>query len=439
MKKHFFAVLAMVIMCHSVLAQAFDKAKLDAYFDALEQNDKFMGSVALAKDGSIIYSRSVGYADFDKKIKADENSKYRIGSITKTFTAVLVFKGVEANLINLDQSIDKYFPKIKNAKRITIAHLLSHRSGIASFTSNPDYLTWNTQPKTEKELMKIITDGGSVFEPDSRAEYSNSNYVLLTFILEKSFKKSYAELLKEHITEPLGLKNTMMGSKIEPGKNECKSYKFIDTWKEESETDISIPLGAGGIVSTAGDLTKFADALLNGKLLKQESLEKMKTIKDRYGMGLVQFPFNDKKAYGHTGGIDGFSSIFSNFPGDNISYALVSNGSNYNNNNISLAVLSAAFNVPYTIPEFKTIALSAEELDKYLGVYASEQMPLKITITKAEKSLIAQATGQPAFPLEATEKDIFKFEQAGVVMEFNTVNHTFVLKQGGGVYNFKKE
>jgi CubicO group peptidase (beta-lactamase class C family) len=288
-------------------------------------------------------------------------------------------------------------------------------------------------------MVDIITLSGSDFKPDSKLEYSNSNFVLLTYILEKIFDKSYSQLLKEYITQPLGLVNTYLGGKINTSKNECKSYSYTGTWKAETETDISIPLGAGGIVSTPGDLIKFSDALFSGKLLKNESLELMKTFNGQYGMGLFQIPFYERISYGHTGGIDGFSSVFSYFSDGDISYALTSNGTNYNNNNISIAILSAIFKKPYEIPDFSTYEVSPEELDKYKGVYASTQIPIKITITRENNTLIAQGTGQPNFPLEATGKDMFKFDQAGIIMEFDTETKTMVLKQGGVQFEFVKE
>lgn len=439
MKRIFFAALFFIGLCLTTLAQEFDKAKLDRYFDALEANNRFMGSVAVSRNGSIIYSRSTGYADFENKIKADGNSKYRIGSISKTFTTVLVMKAVEQNKLALDQTIDRYFPSIKNAGKITVENLLYHRSGIHSFTSDSAYLTWNTHRKTEKEMIDIIAKGGSDFEPDTKSEYSNSNFVLLTFIVEKSFKKPYTELLKTHIALPVGLANTSLGGKINTSKNECRSYTYLETWKAASETDISIPLGAGGIVSTPVDLVKFSDALFGGKLLNSESLEKMKTVNGQYGMGLFKIPFYDKTGYGHTGGIDGFSSVFSNFSDGNVSFAMTCNGSNFNTNNISIAVLSAVFNRPFDIPEFSEYVVNPEDLDSYPGVYSSSQIPIKITVTRKNNTLIAQGSGQPSFPLEATEKDKFKFDQAGVVMEFNPVNHTMILKQGGGQFEFKRE
>lgn len=439
MKKTILTTALLLTLGQIGFSQNLDKTKLDNYFNALEQNNKFMGSVAVSKNGEIIYTKSIGFADVENKVKAIENSKYRIGSISKSFTTVLILKAVEQKKINLNQTIDKWFPTIKNAKKITVYHLLSHRSGIHNFTNDKDYLTWNTQPKTEKEMIEIIVKGGSDFNTDSKAEYSNSNFVLLTYILEKTFTKSYSDLLQEFIVKPIGLKNTYVFGKINPSNNECKSYSFAGSWKTETETDFTVPLGAGAITSTPSDLTKFADALFSGKLLTNESLEIMKTIKDGYGIGLFQIPFYKSVGYGHTGGIDGFSSVYSHFADDKISYALISNGTNINNNAISIAVLSAVYDKPYEIPVFTTFTLTSEDLDKYLGVYASKQIPLKITITKDGKTLIAQGTGQPSFSLEATDKDKFKFDQLGAKFEFNPTAKTMILFQGDEQFNFMKE
>lgn len=438
MKRQIFTALLIGFLIQQGFSQDIDKTKLDSYFNALETNDKFMGNIAVLKDGKIIYVKSIGYVNIEDKIKSNEQTKYRIGSISKTFTTVLIFKAVEENKLDLNQTIKKYFPAIKNSEKITIKNLLNHRSGIHNFTDDKDYLTWNTQPKTEKEMVELIAKAGIDFEPNTKSSYSNSNFVLLTYILEKTFKNSYSKILAKYITQPIGLANTYFGGKINTSNNECKSYKYTENWKQEPETDMSIPLGAGGIVSTASDLVKFSDALFNGKLLKAENVELMKSVIDLYGLGLFQIPFYDKLGYGHTGGIDGFSSVFSNFE-SNVSYALVSNGTNMNNNDISIAVLSAIYSKPYNIPDFKSYELTSQDLDKYLGVYSSTQIPLKITITKDNKTLFAQATGQSSFPLQATEMDKFKFDQAGIVLEFKPTEKTMILKQGGGQFTFKIE
>ena len=420
-------------------SQAFDKTKLDTYFQVLEKNNKFMGSVALSKNGELIYSKSIGYADLEHKIKATEKTKYRIGSITKSFTSVLIFKAIEKKKLDINETIDTWFPTIANSNKITIKHLLTHRSGIHNFTNNANYLQWNTQSKTEKEMIEIIQKGGSDFQPNSRAMYSNSNFVLLTFILEKTFNMSYAELVQTHIVKPLRLSNTYVFGKINPKNNESESYHYFGSWKKEAETDFSVPLGAGAITSTPTDLIKFANALFEGQLLTPESLKIMKTIKEGYGSGLFQVPFYSKIGFGHTGGIDGFRSVYSYFEDDKISYALTSNGTNMNNNDISIAVLSAVFNKPYQIPVYTNYALTSEDLDKYLGVYATKQMPLKITVTKNKNTLIIQATGQQAFVVEATEKDKFSLDQVGAKFNFNPIEKTLVLLQGGGEIKFTKE
>lgn len=421
------------------VSQTFDKTKLDNYFDTLEANNKFMGSVAISQNGKIIYTKQIGYCDIDSKIKPNDNTKYRIGSISKTFTTVLVFKAIDEGKLKLTDKIDTYFPTIKNANKISISDLLYHRSGIHNFTEDEDFLKWNTEKKSENEMIEIISKGGSDFEPGTKGEYSNSNFILLSYILQNICKKDYAQLLDEQIIKPIGLKNTYFGKKTNIKDNECYSYSFKGNWVKEAETDMSIPMGAGGIVSTPGDLTRFADALFSGKLISTKDLELMETLKDNYGMGLFKIPFYDKFGYGHTGGIDGFNSVMGHLADDNVSIAITSNGTNFDNNQISIVLLSAVYNKPYEIPTFKTLEVTGTDLDKYLGVYSSNQIPLKITITRNDKTLIAQATGQPAFVLEATEKDKFKFEQAGLVLEFNPTDKTMILKQHGGIFSFSKE
>ena len=427
------------LLSPSSFAQELKWEQLHNYLDTLEAHNKFMGTIAVSKSGTIVFNRSVGMADVELNKKADQNSKYRIGSISKTFTAVLVFKAVEKGLIDLNQTIDEHFPMIKNGNIITVKHLLYHRSGIHNFTNDESYLTWHTQKKSEEELLKVIADAGIDFEPDSKMEYSNSNYVLLTFLLERSFDKSYAGLLTEYITQPLGLDNTYMGGAIDPQNEECRSYLFHEKWDLSPESDMSIPLGAGGIVSTASDLVKFSDALFDERLVTHGSLVQMTTLQDNFGAGLIRVPFYDLKGFGHTGGIDGFSSVLCHFSKDNVSYALTSNGTSVNNNDISIAALSAVYGKPITLPEFKTFKVDEDDLDQYLGVYSSSEISLKITISKGENSLIGQATGQSAFPLEPAEKDVFKFNIAGITMMFNPSENTMLLKQGGGQFNFKKE
>ncbi len=326
-------------------------AKLDSLFNVIEKGNNFMGSVAISKNGKVAYSRHIGYSDIATFKKSDNSTKYRIASISKTYTAVLVLKAVEERKIGLDDPIYKYFPEIKNAHKITPRHLLTHRSGIHSFTKDKEYLTYSVSGKSRAEMLKLISNADSDFAPDSKASYSNSNYVLLSYLLEQVYKQSFSEILKNKILKPLRLTSTYFGSKIDVQKNEANSYKLDKTWKLLPETDVAIFTGAGAVVSTPVDVLNFVQAVFSNKIISKASLKMMVEIKDEYGMGIGEFPFEEKVSYGHTGHLDGFSSLFGYFPKQDLSFIIISNGSSVNENDIAVGVLNIIFDIPYSIPD----------------------------------------------------------------------------------------
>jgi len=439
MKNKFTLALACFLTALTAFAQTPDKTKLDQYFAALEANNKFSGSVAISQNGKTIYTRSVGLYDHEKGLKTNENTKFRIGSISKTFTAALVLKAAEENKLKLTDKLDKYFPTVPNAGKITIENMLNHHSGIHNFTNDPEYMSYMSQPKTEAEMIAIIAKAPGDYEPGSKGEYSNSNYVLLSYILEKAYKKPFKAIVEEKIIKPLGLKNTYYGVKTNTANNEAYSYSFVGKWNKEDETDMSIPMGAGAMVSTPTDLSRFIEGLFAGKIISAASLEQMKTMKNGFGLGLFTKQYDSKESYGHDGGIDGFRSRLNYFPQDKTTIAIVSNGStDFSNSDVADALLSWTYKKPFTIPDFKTAEYTTEQLDKYTGNYTTTEIPISISITKDGTTLMAQATGQSAFPLEAAEENIFKFGPAGIVLEFKPAQNQMILKQGGGVFTFTK-
>lgn len=449
MKKNLFSFLFLVLFAGSMFAQQkmavattkLNTAKLDSLFNLLETNNKSMGSLAISENGKVIYSKSIGFSDVENKVKPNENTKYRIGSISKMFTSVLIFKAIEEKKLTLDDKIDVYFPTLENAKIITVGNLLNHRSGVFDFTKDESIVQFSLSPKTEKELLGLIMKGKSNFAPDSKGEYCNSNYVLLTFILEKIYKKSYKDILKEKIISPLQLKNTHYGTKINPKNNESFSYDFEEKWIKSTETDMSVPLGAGALISTPTDLNKFIEALFAKKLISESSLALMTTIKEKFGYGIFQAitptTSGDKIGFWHNGGIDEFSSILQHFPKENVTISYISNGNTYINKNIFAAVFKIYFNQSFQMPVF--YQPKTEDLDKYLGVYASNDIPLKLTVTRKGTSLIIQGTNQPEFMVEPVEKNIFKLEQVGAIFEFNSTKKEMTLKQNGMNILFTKE
>lgn len=432
------ALLLIFSTCFS-FAQEFNYKKLDRYFTVLEESNKFMGSITLRQNGKVIYQRSSGYASIDKNLKANQDTKYRIGGISKTFTAVLVLKAIEEKKLKLNQTIETFFPHLPLAYKINIEQLLRHRTGIDNFTNHTDYYTWNRVAKSDLELIQLITQQERRFEPGSKAEYSSSNYVLLAIILERVFRKSYEELIEEYISKPLGLKNTYVGKEINTDANEALSYDLENMHNPILHTDLSILLGAGNIASTPADLTLFIDGLFSYKLLKKKSTDLMLTIQDDFGVGLVLAPFYNHVGYGHIGKLDGFSSILSFFPKNQLSYAIISNGSKYAIDELSNVVLSAFFNKEYTIPEASnSYTPTVEELNQYLGIYLSPELPVEIMISKENNILMLEATNHDSVPLKVIEKDTFSYEPADVEIVFYPSEKTLVLHVADDSFDFKK-
>lgn len=422
------------------ISYSLDKAKLDSLFSILEKNDKAMGSLSIYEDGKEVYSNALGYENIENGIKASDRTEYRIGSISKTFTASIIMKLVEANKLTLDTKLSKYYPTVSNADKITIKNLLKHRSGIYNFTSAEDYPEWMEKPKSKADLVDIIAAYPSSFEPDSKGEYSNSNYVLLSFIAEDILKKDFATILAEEITVPCKLNNTYYGGAIGNKSNEAQSYHYTGEWVQTTETDMSVPMGAGAVVSTPSDLNKFLYCLFNGKVVSEASLKEMMTLEDNYGAGLFSVPYNDKKAYGHTGGIDGFQSNSFYFPDEKISVTYLSNGVAIPLNNILVGVLKIYFGDEYELPVYaQTIKVPVAELEQYVGIYSTPTIPMKMNIFIEGDALYGQATGQSEFQLEAFEKHKFKFEPAMLTIEFSPEKSELTIIQGGGEVVMKKE
>lgn len=441
MKKLLLLILSLIAFSNIGYSQHIEFEKLDAYFNTLTIHNKFMGSVAVFKNGEIIYNNQFGFSDVDTQIKPNKRTKYRVGSISKTFTAVMVFKAVEQGKMNLSETLDVYFPSIKNANQITIANLLNHRSGIHSFTDNKDnYLSYHTQNKGEKEMVALISKFDSDFEPNSKASYSNSNYLLLSYILEKVYDKNFGEILKDKISIPLELTDTYYSEYLSIEKNEANSYVFNKkSWKEEPQTNGTIGLGAGSIVSTPADLIKFSKALFTTNFVQDESLKKMKTIQDNFGMGLFQTNYFDTISFGHNGGIDGFVSMFRYFPEDKMAFVVTSNGLDYDFNAIETVLAKTLFNKHFDLPVFSTYEHSSKELNLYLGTYSSKTFPVKINVTKSKKQLILKVAGQKPILPEAFEKGKFKFEAAGMFFEFFPEKNEMSIEQGGKTNVLKRQ
>lgn len=405
------------------LAQAIDKKKLDSLFDMLNNRGLANGSVAISVNGKIEYRKSIGFAKSD--------SRFRIGSVTKMFTAALTLQLIDEGKLSLGEKLVTYFPQLPNAGKITIEQLLRHRSGLHDYTNETNYQQWLDKPKSREEMLQLIADKGSDFEPGSKADYSNSNYLLLTYIVEKISNMSFAEVLEKRIIAKSSLKNTYYGNAIDINRREIASYKYSDSsWRKEKESALSIHAGAGALVSTPSDLVKFIESLFAQKLISKQSLDQMTTLIDYYGMGMFPYGFDGQKGFGHNGRVEEFYSALRYYPEKKLAICYITNGILYPRNDILDGIVKICFNKPYTIP-FSTSA--DNKLEKYTGEYSSPDLPFKILCSINNGSLRFEFAGK-AMQATPVSTDYFMHLPSGSFFSFYPEKGELHIKETDNTY-----
>jgi CubicO group peptidase (beta-lactamase class C family) len=270
--------------------------------------------------------------------------------------------------------------------------------------------------------------------------------VLLGYIVEDETGLSYADALQEMITNPIALNTTYYPTGIDPEMNEADSFTYREgSWEPASRTNMMIPGGAGAIASTAEETARFFRHLLKGEILTAESLQKMTAFEGSFGLGLIRFPFGDQTFIGYDGGIDGFRSNASHYADGDLTMAILSNGLNYNFNNVLIGTLSIVLGQEYEIPNFEeraALMFNQDELEQYTGTYSSANFPLDIQLFLDGDNLMAQATGQGAFPLTINSETTMAYEAAGINMEFSDFSdgkyHAFSFTQAGQQFDFTR-
>jgi D-alanyl-D-alanine carboxypeptidase len=430
-------------------------AKLDSYFDALARNQLANGSIAIAEKGVLRYQRSIGFATIEngKQQPADDATRYKIGSVSKLFTAVMVMQLAEGASITLESPVAEFYPDVPNALTITYRDLLQHRSGLANYTDAPGFETWRTSPKTHAELLRIITDGGVKFPPRERVEYNNSNYLLLGYVLEKVYDRSYDEIVIRQIAAKLGIARTYYaGSGI--ASLESKSYKFAPSgWMPQADTDPSIHGGAGGMVSTAGDLVRFIDALFAGQLVSGHSLESMRNQDGGSGMGLWPYSIAGRTAYGHGGLIEGFRACVYHFPESGISIAYTTNASVLSMDEIVDEALTLVFERGHKPPTFEPVKLTTRQQQSLVGTWRSASgipkdtpfrqftvpdQPIVLTVRAGANAPVVRIQDHD-FQLTALGDEEFSLRDIGYFLRFYPRNDELVVRGPEWAYYLKRE
>jgi CubicO group peptidase (beta-lactamase class C family) len=320
--------------------------------DAVKENH-FMGTVLVDRDGKAILDKGYGSANLEWNIPNAPDTRFRLGSITKQFTAASILLLEERGKLKVEDPISKYMPDAPAAwKNITFVHLLSHTSGIPSFTSFPDYEQLQSSPVTPEQLVARFRDKPLDFQSGEKWQYSNSGYALLGYLLEKISGQKYCDFLQQNIFAPLAMhdtgcdRNSMIlprrASGYTPGAHGLENASYID---------MTVPFSAGELYSTTGDLLRWQQGLFGGKVLNPASLTKMTTpVKENYGFGLSIETIKGHERISHGGGINGFNTSEAWYPKEKLSIIVLANVNGNSPSEISNRLASIMYGEPVILP-----------------------------------------------------------------------------------------
>jgi CubicO group peptidase (beta-lactamase class C family) len=425
------AIITILTLCVHLPAETLDRSKLDSLFANLADHNLAEGSLAISSYGKLVYQRSFGRDQTPQ-------TEYRIGSISKVFTAVLIYELVDERRLSLDDKLSKFFPNLPNADRITIAELLGHRSGLANFTNHTGFDDWKDKPKTHAELLALIQNQQPDFEPGARADYNNSNYLLLSYIVEQVTGEDYKTVLGEKILQRAHLDHTYYGDRIGFQPGEAISYRFENgAWKQDRAACLDNFCGAGAIISTPQDMLTFIGSLFAGEFISRESLAQMTMIRDGYGKGI--FPYGDANhvGYGHNGKTEGFGSSLQYYPDSHLAIAYCTNGEVYPKAEILDRVFKISLGIPCEIPTFKPRIIDAASIARLVGSYTSADKNIQATTIAGKGNLVISVKGQP-FPLVALSDHEFWNIPFGFFFNFSGNGEKLTLKDVDDVYELRR-
>lgn len=321
-----FSIAILLILFSSALAQDIGR-KADEYLRENLKLERFSGSVLIAQKGQVLLSKGYGMANLELNIPNTPQTVFRLGSVTKQFTAMAILQLEERKVLNVADPVEKFLPGYPQGARITIHHLLTHTAGIPNFTFFPEYQKAKLQPSPPLKTIALFREKPLEFAPGEKFNYSNSGYILLTAIIVKASEKPYEQFLKENIFNPLKMENTGYDNSSRVVKNRSRGYsRRNDKIVNAPFIDMSIPAGAGGLYSTVEDLYLWDRSLTTDKLIGRPALERMFTaFLNNYGYGWEVTSQFGRKRLSHGGGIEGYSANFSRYPDDDVCIIVLSN------------------------------------------------------------------------------------------------------------------
>ncbi len=390
-------------------------------------------SIIVTRKGKPVFRKGYGMANVELGVKIEPHMVFRLGSITKQFTAVSILMLWEQGKLDFQDEITKYLPDYPmHGHRITIEHLLTHTSGIKSYTDTPDFLKMMRTDLSLEDLVNSFKPYPMDFAPGTKYHYNNSAFVMLGLVIERVSGMKYAEFIKKNIFEPLGMKDSYfdMPNPIIPGR--VAGYKKNgDHYENCDYLSMTLPHAAGSLASSVDDMAKWDAALYTEKLVKQSSLKKAWTsytlldgTKTGYGYGWASAEFDGHRMITHGGGINGFITDGFRFPDDEVYVSILTNRGIMIPNDLAFRIGALATGKPYVDPQ--PVPMDPALYERYQGVFKLENMEYTIAVFTEGGKLYMTPPGDEKneiFPLSETEfasaesigRTLFVFDENGKV------------------------
>ena len=420
-------IFAAVFLLFSInlIAQTEKADKIDQLLQSYTEYKQFNGSALVAENGEVILKNGYGLANMEWDVPNTANTKFRLGSITKQFTSMVIMQLAEEGKLELNAPVTTYlknYPKATGDK-ITIHQLLTHTAGVPNYTSFPGFMQSRSKmPFSVKELTATFADSSLVFNPGENFSYSNSGYVLLGAIIEEITGKSYEQVVQERIFDPLQMNDSGYDHSDEIIRNRAAGYdQRGNKFRNTGYLDMSVPYAAGSLYSTVEDLYKWNNALLENKLISNSSKEKMFEIHRElgpaqgvgYGWFISYRPFaqDTLRTIGHGGGINGFNTLITRIPEDKNFIVLLNNTGGKDLEKITESIAKILYNEDYEMPK-KSLAYELMDQFSKDGLAAAKNSYTKLKDDKNYelKELEMNSAAYELLRSDQTEAAIYFFK-----------------------------
>nr|WP_068889528.1 serine hydrolase domain-containing protein [Pedobacter panaciterrae] len=379
------------------------KLELDSFLQTANRFSQFNGSVMVSYKGEVILNKGYGFKNFADKYVNDENTIFRIGSITKPFTATLIHLLEEQGKLSLQDKLSKYFPDFPSGDKLTIQHLLNHSSGLYDYASNMDRAdsAITDHPVAKEKILAQFIGEPLAFAPGSKYRYTNSGYYLLGLITEKVTGKSWEQAMREYILNPLHMTHSGFDFRALASPDKAIGYQILNDLKQTPDVvwDSTVTYAAGGLYSNTADMLVWAKAVTGQKLLSKEGWKRAFTVQvGKYGDGWDVDSLSGVRFVGHNGGFPGFSAHLLIFPDDDLQVIALTNVSD-NTYVTTVAKVLAAMVLKKPVPGGlakipQTISLPQAALEIFAGQYQFDKNHVAVVSVQDGKIFITADNNQ---------------------------------------------